>query len=100
MKISPNVHASSPESGAKISMYKQLQDEIRQEALSKSHIDPQASPFEAMLGARSRSPTKNYEFAESQAHGALSGIAGTSARPDVFKKRINPYDCFRSGEQR
>ena len=79
-------------------MYRHLQEEIRQEAQGKSHIDPQASPFEAMLGARSKSPTKNYEFAEEHARGALCDIAGSSAKPNVFKKRINPYDCFRSGE--
>jgi hypothetical protein len=45
-------------------MYAHLQDEIRQDLVDQSNLDPQASSFEALLGARSKSPNKNYDFAE------------------------------------
>ena len=81
-----------------MTLYSSLQDEIRTEARHRATLDPYATYTQTFLDPSTVSPTKDYYFAE-KARGVLSQIGESPERTRPIK-RINPYDCFRSGEAR
>ena len=97
--LAPETEAS-PQSGAnKVTLYSQLQTEIRNEAQMRSNLDPYAVHKQPFLDPSTISPSKDYYYAERAKQGALATI-GTSPERERPAKKINPYDCFRSGEAR